>query len=1017
MKKTVLMIIIFILAAFGCNAQENSTKVDNSILDFYRQYSSFTDPGEYAYLYDDLPESLVELCSLIRSQLIHPYAELPRYQDVIPEERLEDMFKYPTVESILKALVSYDSRGLVKDRKPEHRLILICRDNAVLLASILKYQGIPARVRGGHATYLIPNFHTSHAICEVWNENDRRWMLVDPSMDRVDFSRDQFDFSNDAWLQLQRKEIDPEHYGIPGRYTGMISIMGKVCTDLASILGTEHTAYQYAPIIDYARENDSQLTDEQMETLNKICKLMKSIDANNLAKLKEIYNNNPQIQITKSFDLNDRKTAGSDQQNSELNEILVLDGVAIIDGTGASLKPLMSITIKNGKITAINKQGETDYPKDAKTLKFANKYVMPGLIEMHAHMMEDFEEISKAMLSFGITTLRIPAAGAVEMVEFRDKVAAGEAMGPRIFTAGELIDGPESVAPFGTIVETEEQMRKEVRRQAKIGVNYIKLYTSLSPDLVKVAIDEAHSLGLEVIGHLGYTSWTFAANAGIDGLLHSSIATPLWELIPEDRRDKFRNLANPTRNFNPTLIKGWTENFDINGPEMEKLTKALVDNNVVVDPTLVVIESFIWGNDSSYKEKLEPDFDPTNSAMRWGRTKLHPLTSRWSDDTFNEMQNAFPVFLQMVKQFHDNGVLITAGTDAGMPWITHGVSLHRELELLVEAGIPPLEVIKIATRNGAQALHILDEAGTIEVGKQADLIVLAENPLENIKNTRKIEMVFQKGKSIDHKSILKSIEAKNKNLQEQISAPNQPPTSNNSGNKKSSKNKPIIEFVDIPAGAFMMGSPTSEQDRAEDEVQHEVTLSAFTMSKYLITYAQFDMFCEATGRKKPWGRQRGNFPVAQINWHDANAFAKWMGYRLPTEAEWEYAARAHTTTPFYTGEGLTTEQANFDGSQPYRDSDKGPKRGVATPVGSFPPNAFGLYDMHGNMWEWCSDWFGAYDIHDTVNPKGPETGTKKVDRGGGFWDAAWRCRSAYRGGGDHPGNRGSGLSFRVVKAE
>jgi sulfatase modifying factor 1 len=129
-----------------------------------------------------------------------------------------------------------------------------------------------------------------------------------------------------------------------------------------------------------------------------------------------------------------------------------------------------------------------------------------------------------------------------------------------------------------------------------------------------------------------------------------------------------------------------------------------------------------------------------------------------------------------------------------------------------------------------------------------------------------------------------------------------------------------------------------------------------------------------------------------------------MGCRLPTEAEFEYAARANTTTPFYTGDSLTSDQANFNGSKPL-------------PVGSFPPNAFGLYDMHGNIWEWCNDWYGKYDINDKLNPKGPDKGKLKVDRGGGFYDPAWRCRSACRGGGTPPGNRGKGISFRLVKSE
>jgi formylglycine-generating enzyme required for sulfatase activity len=320
---------------------------------------------------------------------------------------------------------------------------------------------------------------------------------------------------------------------------------------------------------------------------------------------------------------------------------------------------------------------------------------------------------------------------------------------------------------------------------------------------------------------------------------------------------------------------------------------------------------------------------------------------------------------------------------------------------LVKAGIPALEVIKIATKNGAQALHILDEVGTTEVGKQADLIVLSENPIENIKNTRKIEMVFQSGKLIE------PITPNPKNLQNE----------NNTGNRGSSLNKPNIEFVDIPGGTFIMGSPDDEEGRKNDEIQHEVTLSAFKMSKYCVTYEQYDLFCEATGRTKPWGRSRGNFPVTQVTWYDANVFSEWMGCRLPAEAEWEYAARANTTSPFYTGDCITADQANFNGEEPYANCGKSENRKRPLPVGSFAPNAFGLYDMHGNIWEWTNDWYGAYNINDKMNPKGPETGTHKVDRGGGFYDPAWRCRSACRGGGTPPGNRGAGLSFRIVKDE
>jgi formylglycine-generating enzyme required for sulfatase activity len=570
MKTTIFILTISILMEFGF-AQNNPQKFDGqimkntfnkdsiSVLDFYRQYSTFTDPGEYAYLYKNLPDSLPELCSLVKSQFIHPIVELPQYRDQIPKERWNETEKYTTVKSVLQGLLSYDSRGFVKDRKPKDRLVLGCRENSLLLASILKYRGIPARVRYGNAAYLIPGFHTNHVICEVWNKNNQRWILVDPSTNMIDFSREEFAFGNDSWLKMKKGEIDPNLYGIPGKFSnnnGLVTIATMVCLDLASVLGNEYTIYQYAPIVDYAFDNNKKLPEDQIEILNRISKLMKSFNAENLSKLQEIYDNTPQIQITKTF----------------------------------------------------------------------------------------------------------------------------------VFDVSSLL----------------------------------------------------------------------------------------------------------------------SHNFDTETSEN----------------------------------------DP------------------------------------------------------------------------------------------------------------------------KAKNT--------------------------------------------------SKNNPDIEFVDIPGGTFMMGSPKNEKERKDDEIQHKVTLSAFKMSKYCITYDQYDKFCEATGRKKPWGFKRGNMPVSQITWYDADAFAKWMGCRLPTEAEWEYAARANTTTPFNTGDSLTSKQAYF-GVEEYNANGKNDKLRIeALPVGSFPPNAFGLYEMHGNIGELCSDWYGEYDLKDTSNPKGPETGGQKVLRGGGFWVSAQECRSASRVG-VPPANRGAGISLRIVK--
>ncbi|MBN2519808.1 MAG: T9SS type A sorting domain-containing protein [Bacteroidales bacterium] len=323
MKTTISILTISILIIAGCYAQQKNKLsanelTDSTILDFYLQYSEFTDPGEYDYLYKNLPDSLPELCSLIKSLFIHPYVELPRYKNLIPEERWDEYLRFPSVKSILEGLLSYDSSDLVNTREPENRLVMGCQQNAILLASILKYQGIPARVRSGHATYLIPNFHASHTICEVWNENEKRWMLVDPSTDQVDFSSNLFDYSNEAWLQLQNEEVNPELFGNPGQYTGLISIAGKIPHDLAAVLGTEYPITQYAPILDYVFDNN-QLTSEQIELLDTISELMKSLNAENLMKLHEIYNNTPEIQITKSFEVDTTSSLEDDTTNSEVN--------------------------------------------------------------------------------------------------------------------------------------------------------------------------------------------------------------------------------------------------------------------------------------------------------------------------------------------------------------------------------------------------------------------------------------------------------------------------------------------------------------------------------------------------------------------------------------------------------------------------------------------------------------------------------------------------------------------------
>lgn len=219
------------------------------------------------------------------------------------------------------------------------------------------------------------------------------------------------------------------------------------------------------------------------------------------------------------------------------------------------------------------------------------------------------------------------------------------------------------------------------------------------------------------------------------------------------------------------------------------------------------------------------------------------------------------------------------------------------------------------------------------------------------------------------------------------------------GNICSKCGLPKIDWAEIPSGTFKMGIPLSEVDRSYySEIQHLVTLNAFKMSRYEITFEQYDLFCEYTNTEKPddegWGR--GKRPMLNVCWHNAVAFAMWMDCRLPTEAEWEYACRAGSKTPFNTGYNLTTSQANYAGYHPYNNNPIGEDRGKTMPVGSFAPNAWGLYDMHGNVCEWCSDWYGEYLSGWQHMPTGRTFGFRHVFRGGGWLWGAQFCRSALR---------------------
>lgn len=249
-----------------------------------------------------------------------------------------------------------------------------------------------------------------------------------------------------------------------------------------------------------------------------------------------------------------------------------------------------------------------------------------------------------------------------------------------------------------------------------------------------------------------------------------------------------------------------------------------------------------------------------------------------------------------------------------------------------------------------------------------------------------------------------------------------------------------IEMSSIKGGEYLMGSPASEFERQKDETQHKVRINDFMLARHELSQK---LYREVMGNN-PSAHQGDELPVENISWFDAIRFCNALshknglepayeinqlpsgdihvtwnktanGFRLPTEAEWEFAARAGSSTPFNTGENISANQANYYGTYPYRDRPSELYRGETIAIGSFRPNVWELYDMHGNVWEWCWDRYGAYQQdNESINPTGAEIGQFRVNRGGGFNDFGKHLRSAYRAA-HNPNNKTFNIGMRLAR--
>src|SRR5215469_2417150 len=413
-------------------------------------------------------------------------------------------------------------------------------------------------------------------------------------------------------------------------------------------------------------------------------------------------------------------------------ESLAIVGGTLIDGTGAAPLTDSAVVIEHGRIAAVGSRAKVRIPHSATKVDARGKYVLPGLWDMHAH----FEQVEwgPIYLAAGATTVRDCGNELEFITAERDAIANGRGLGPRILAAG-VVDGSGPYSLGVERVDTPEQARDWVDRYHQAGFQQMKIYSSTKLDQVRAVAEEAHKLGMTVTGHvpIGLTGYDVVA-AGQDQINHIDYVLGMMQApLPRDakRLDRMRATAG----------------IDLNSEMARKAVEFLKAHHTVIDPTLSIFE-LETAPVARPVASFEPDVEKVAPELAQQFLTVAP-----PGGDADLAQKFFAKALAAVGALHRAGVTIVAGTDQAVP----GHSLHREIEIYVQAGFTPMEAIQAATIVPAQVMGLDQESGTVEVGKRADLVVLDGNPLDDIHNIRLVHCVVANGRLYESATLWRSV--------------------------------------------------------------------------------------------------------------------------------------------------------------------------------------------------------------------------------------------------------------------
>src|SRR6266851_9354792 len=427
--------------------------------------------------------------------------------------------------------------------------------------------------------------------------------------------------------------------------------------------------------------------------------------------------------------------------------VIALTHVRVIDGTGAPAKENQTVVVRGGDIAEIGDAARVKAPDGATTIDLTGKSVIPGLVMVHEHLYYPtgpgvYGQLGlsfvRLYLAGGVTTMRTGGnVNGFMDLKLKQLIEEGQQPGPAIDATAPYLNGPSTFLQMHDMKGAEDA-RKQVAYWADMGASSFKAYMQITRDELRAAVDEAHARGLKITGHLCSVTYAEAADLGIDNLEHGFLAAT--DFVADKQPDVCPGQARGQQ----TIAA-----LDENSEPFKALVRKLVDKHVALTSTLTVFETLTRGR------PLPPGLDVLTPQLRESFQRAYDRAAQNPQAVYATL---FPKAMRLERAFVKAGGLLTAGTDpTGAGGVVPGYADQRQVELLVEAGFTPLEAISIGTLNGAKYLGRDARIGSIALGKQADLVIVAGDPSTTIADVRRVETVFKNGVGYDPAKLIDSV--------------------------------------------------------------------------------------------------------------------------------------------------------------------------------------------------------------------------------------------------------------------